>query len=124
MPEAEPATTCYRLVIDGWHPATLNQLLAGRWQAARLKKVDRHIVAAYFALSRIPMAKGKRRVQFTITLAPKMRAADPDAYFKSALDAMTKCGAILDDNRQSIDLGPMLFDRGPRKRTTITLEDI
>ena len=97
----------YRLVIEGWHPARLNQLLAGHWSRChRLKRADRQLVGLESKLQGIPPATGKRRVSLTLVLGPRQRAGDPDSYFKSLLDALTHAGMILDDNRQSVELGP------------------
>jgi Holliday junction resolvase RusA-like endonuclease len=72
----------------------------------------------------VPPAAGKRRVSLTLTLAPRQRGADPDAYRKSLLDALTHAGMLLDDNRQGVELGPVQFIRGEHKATAILLEDV
>lgn len=112
------------LVIDNFHPTRLNQLLGNRFKRHRLKASDRDIVTGTAMQQGIIKATGKRRLIVRITLAPRQRAADVDAYQKSLCDALVCCGALLDDNRQSVELGPILFDRGPRKMTTILLEDL
>ena len=109
--------------IPHWHPARVNQLLGGHWaKAARLKKADR--LTLFLAFQKTPRATGRRRVSFTITLGPRMRAPDPDAFFKSLLDGLVRCGMLTDDNRQGVELRMPEFDRGPVKATTITLEDL
>jgi hypothetical protein len=114
----------HRLVIDNWHPATLNQLLAGRWHAYKLKKADKKLLGFCLLESPIPKARGKRRVSLEITLAPRQRAADPDAYWKSLLDALKSHGLVRDDSRTWCELGGVTFARGERKSTTIVLEDV
>lgn len=110
------------MVIPDWHPTPLNKLL-GHWAvAAKLKKSDKQIIAAY-AIN-IPKAKGRRSVEIEIILAKGQRAADPDAYFKSANDAMVHAGLLVDDNRQGVELKPVIFTRGNRKATVITLRDL
>ncbi len=110
----------YRLVIPDWHPAKLNALYAGHWaRRARLKKADRELVGIYARQAAIPPATGKRRVQLVLTLAPRQRAGDPDAYWKSMLDALTATGLLVDDNRQHVELAPVEFERGRAKATTI-----
>lgn len=111
------------LTIPNWHPARLNELLAGRWQAAKLKKADRQIVAVY-AFDVIPHATGKRRVDVEIVLGPRQRACDPDAYHKSLLDALKHARLLIDDNRQHVELTPVRFSRGKQKATVITLTDL
>lgn len=113
------------IIIPNWHPATLNQLLAGRWQAAKLKRQDRAIIAAYARnAALIPLALGKRRVGLRIVLGPRQRAGDPDCYWKSLLDALTHASLLTDDNRQGVELAPVRFDRDEQRRTEITLTDL
>jgi hypothetical protein len=112
------------LTIPGWHPNTVNQLLRSVRERIRLKKADRQLIATYARLAGIPPAAGKRRVSLCITLGPGQRAADPDAYWKSLLDALVQCGQLVDDNRQGCELGEVAFERGGERKTTIMLEDL
>jgi Holliday junction resolvase RusA-like endonuclease len=113
------------LTVDGWHPARLNQLMHCHWSArGRLKRADRQIVGLYARVARIPPATGKRRVSIEVILAPRQRAADPDAYWKSLLDGLVHAGLLLDDNRQSVELGSVTFRRGKEKATVVVLEDM
>jgi hypothetical protein len=113
------------LTIDGWHPARLNQWDGHHWRVrSRLKKKDRELVSLYAYLAGIPRATGRRRVSLRLTLAPRQRAGDPDAYWKSTLDALVHAGLLVDDNRQSVELGEVTFERGSIRRTAIVLEDV
>jgi hypothetical protein len=116
--------TCYTLEIPRWHPAPLNKLMKGHWSNGhQLKKVDRAMVAAY--ASRLPKAKGKRLVSLHIILHKGQRAPDPDAFFKSLCDALVHAGALVDDNRQHVELAPVTFSRDPEGwGTRITLEEM
>jgi hypothetical protein len=112
------------LEIPGWHPTRLNNLF-GHWvRCHRLKKADRETVGLYARMVGIPRAKGKRRVSLVLTLAPRQRAADPDAWWKSVLDALVQAGLLVDDNRQGCELGSVTFRRGRQRATTIILEDV
>ncbi len=114
----------YKLTIPGWHPARLNDLL-GHWSIRqRRKRSDRELVAFYALEQRIPPATGRRRVDLTLTLARRQRAGDPDAYWKSLLDALTAAGLLRDDNRQGVELGRVAFARGDCPATVIELEDL
>lgn len=114
----------FRLRIEKWQPARLNQLLAG-WQTAhRLKRVDRAMIGHYCRQNRIPLAQGPREVSLLITLGPKQRAGDPDSYWKSLNDALVSAGMLVDDNRQYVRLGEVNFDRGPERATVIKLTDL
>jgi hypothetical protein len=114
----------YVLDIPGWLPCRLNQLL-GHWSTRRrLKKADRETVGLYARMAGIPRAKGKRRVSLVLTLAPRQRAGDPDAYWKTVCDSLVEAGLLVDDNRQGCELGSVVFRRGRQKATTIILEDV
>lgn len=110
------------IIIPNWHPAPLNKLLGGHWsKGAKFKSTDRAIVAAY--AKPFAKAQGKRRVTLRIVLGKGERACDPDAFWKSLLDALVQCGMLVDDNRQNVELMPVRFDRGAR-RSEIMLEDL
>ena len=114
----------YRLRIDRWIPARLNQLMMG-WQTAyRLKKVDRNMVCGYCLANRFPIAQGPREVNLFITLAPKQRAPDPDSLWKSTLDALVHARMLIDDNRQYCRPGTVEFERGKERGTVIELVDL
>ena len=117
----------YLLVIPRWHPTPLNRLLKCHWgTAAKRKRSDWEIVAGHFLAERIPPAEGKRRLSVWLSLRPGQRAADPDAYHKTLLDALTACGALVDDNRQGVELPPVEFFRGTAGDwgTMLVLEDV
>lgn len=111
--------------IDRWHPARLNQLINVHWAtAARRKKHDAQIVALSVAGAGVPKAESKRRVSLEITLAPRQRAGDPDAYWKSLLDSLVHCGALRNDSHVWLELGGITFARGPIASTVICLENV
>jgi Holliday junction resolvase RusA-like endonuclease len=117
--------SAYRLVIDGWHPARLNELLGCHWAAAaQRKKHDRTLVCVESRIQSVPKARGPRRVSLLLTMAPKQRRPDPDCWFKSLLDALVHAGLLIDDGPKWCTLGGVTYDRGPKKRTTIALEDL
>ena len=118
------ATVC-RLTVPNWHPVRLNQFIGRHWAVKhRLKKSDRVLLGWYAKIEGIPPATGKRRVSLVITLAPRHRAADPDAYWKSALDALTAAGLLVDDSPRWCELGAVEFRRGADRQTEIVLEDL
>lgn len=116
----------YTITIPQWHPATNNQLLEGRWQAAKYKRSDRSVVAYYSKKSKCPKAEGKRLVGLFIMLKKGQRGADVDAYHKSLLDALVKAEMLVDDNSNWAELSPVEFERGTESvwGTRITLTDI
>lgn len=115
----------HEILITDWHPVRLNQLLNCHWGTrSKLKKQDRELIRFYAGFFAVPPAKGKRRVSLVLTLAPKQRAGDPDAFFKGLLDALVNCGLLVDDNRQWVELGTVEFVRGKTRQTRIVLEDL
>lgn len=114
----------YKLRIDNWHPARTNQLMRHWAAAARLKKIDSNMVAGYCTYNRIPIAQGPREVSLLITLGPKCRGTDTDAFWKSTLDALVNARMLIDDCRKYCRTGSVDIVRGTAKSTTITLEDI
>ena len=128
LPDPTPAQRHARrfsVLIGRWHPTPLNQLLGSHHMvAARLKASDAAIVFGELFAAGVPAARAKRRVSLILTLGKGQRACDPDAYFKSAHDALVGCGALVDDSRQWVELIPVEFIRGDEKATRIILEDI
>jgi hypothetical protein len=125
--EADAADSVKRweIAIDGWRPASLNELLrGGPWGAHRLKKRDREYVALFANLARVPRATVRRRVSLRIVLPPKQRRWDGDALWKSLLDACVRAGLLKDDGPKWCELGEIVYQRGTSLATTIILEDI
>lgn len=124
LPTGPPG--CWVIAMEGRHPVTINQLLNARHWAvrSRLKTGDRKAVYAACLAAGVTRANGKRQVGMTVVLAPKQRAADPDALWKCTLDSLVSIGALTDDNRQGIELLPVRYERGTKKRTLLRLEDI
>ncbi len=89
--------------------------------AGRLKKLDLMVIQV--ASNGLPKAQGKRRVRMTVTLSKYQRAPDPDALWKTTLDALVHAGMLTDDNRQGVELDPVEFMRGTEQATTILLMD-
>lgn len=123
-PKTTPTVGIQTLVIYGWHPSKLNQLM-GHWaQAARLKKADREKIAVVAATQGIAKADGKRKVHLRIVLGKGQRAGDVDCYWKSTLDALVAAGLLVDDSRKWCEIAPAEFERSAVKATVITLTDI
>ena len=109
--------------IPSWHPARINELLGVHWsKAAKRKKSDASLVAHY--TRDLPWATGKRRVGLEIILGHKQRAGDPDAYHKSLLDGLVHAHMLIDDNRQHVEITPVVFSRGNPWGAKIALEDV
>lgn len=108
--------------IENWHPTPLNKLINCHWSTAhKRKRSDMQMIGAYAFKAKIPKATGKRRLELIITLGRGQRACDPDAYFKSAVDAMVRLKLLKDDNRQWLELMPIRFEKAKEKATTIIL---
>lgn len=124
-PEEVVEAKAWTISLPGWHPTRINQMIGRHFAVvAKLKRRDRvNLESMSFHLG-IPPAIGKRRVTLKITLGPRQRAADPDAYWKSLLDACVRLKLLVDDNRQGVELAPVEFERGSKKGSVIVLEDI
>ena len=113
-----------KIRIPHWHPTPLNRLLKTHWAVAnRYKSMDRDIIQSYANVYGMKPATGHRTVRLTIHMRPKQRAADPDAYWKSLLDALVHAKLLVDDSRTHCTLGGVEFLRGAEVATTIELED-
>jgi hypothetical protein len=123
--DADDSGNRWEIQIDGWRPASLNELLkGGPWGAHRLKRRDREYMVLFANLARVPRATAKRRVSLRIVLPPKQRRFDIDAFQKSTLDACTHAGLVKDDNPKYADWGGVDYIRGKVLSTTIIIEDI
>jgi len=91
-------------------------------KAAGMKRKDADVVARACLVYGVPKATGPRRVGLAIT-GRFRRLPDPDSPLKSCLDALSRAGAILDDDAGRCRWDVPTFARGP-KATIITLEDI
>ena len=118
-------TTCqrWRLEIPGWRPALLNELLGRHpMSVARRKAHDRRILGRALVAYGVPRATGPRGVHLEITgrfgVFP-----DPDSPWKSLLDALVRCGALVDDSAEFCHWTPATFRRGA-PGTVIELRDL
>lgn len=115
----------HTLTIPGWHPRTVNQLLTPHLGTrARLKEADRQMVGGYALALRIPRAACKRRVSLRVSgWARGGRRVDPDAYWKSVLDALVAADLLRDDGARWCELGQVQVVKG-EDSTTVILEDL
>jgi hypothetical protein len=125
LSQAEAPGAVYRLEICGWTPTLVNELLhAHPMRAATLKRSDRDLVRGYAFVAGIPAALGKRRVSVELHGWPRGRLPDPDAVWKSLLDALVAAGLLVDDSARWCEPVPPTFVRSPRRRTVVTLESV
>lgn len=127
MPGPQPLTVTGRweVVVPLWRPASLNELLAaGPYGANRLKKRDLEFVRVYAWLAGVPRASGPRRVSLEITVPKGQRRWDPDAFWKSLLDALVRDGKLVDDGPKWCLNGPVSYVRGEELLTKIIIEDV
>jgi Holliday junction resolvase RusA-like endonuclease len=119
-----PATT-YIVEIPDFLPVSLNQLLRAHWRErhARMRR-EAALIVACCMLARVPPADGKRRVTQRLTLAGNDRERDDDNAWKALLDALVKGRLLVDDGPAWVERMPLRQERGPRRMTTIYLEDL
>jgi hypothetical protein len=114
----------HTLWIPHWHPTPLNKLLGNHHKAGRRKRADRDMVMAYAHLSRLPQATGKRRIILEIILDKGMRKCDPDAYWKSLLDALQQAKLLVNDSDRWVVTDPPTYSRGRVWGTRVVLMDL
>jgi len=113
--------------IRDWRPTPLNKLInAPHWSVrSSLKAHDALIMLVAF--KPLPKATGKRRVSIHVVLGKGIRSVDPDAYFKSTLDGLVKCGQLKDDSAKWCEFTTptqVRAKKGEAWGTLITLEDL
>lgn len=114
----------WTVVIDGWHPPKLNQLMSGHWaKAAKLKKAANGVIRRAVYLASVPVALGRRRIKISVYVEGRGRRPDPDAFLKATLDALKHSGRIIDDSQEWCEWERPLILSGT-KRTEILIEDI
>ena len=110
------------LNIPGWRPALANELDRGWRQAHKLKTRDYDNCYRAMIAYAVPAAAGPRSVLCFIA-GPFRRLPDPDAPWKSLLDALKRAGAIKDDSAQWCRFSPAVFSRARAIETTLIIED-
>lgn len=125
-PDDAPASARYEITIPDWRPTLLNTLTkrGNYYTAARLKSSDAMTIWVHGFEARVPEAKTRRRVGLNIILGPRVRKADPDAYWKSLLDGMVVARLLIDDTDDWVVTTKPIQSRGERTQTTIIIEDL
>ena len=112
------------LHLYGYHPPTINELLGDWRRSGRLKKKCVNVMWASCLEQKLVKATCKRMVSIIITTAKRGRRCDPDAYYKSTLDALVKCNMLVDDSSQWCEHMQTMITTGDKNLTTIILTDI
>lgn len=118
----------HTIYVPKWRPTSLNKLMyATVGQRIRLKKHDTEMVGVFFHLSKVPKATSKRRVSLKITLGPRQKQYDDDNAWKSCLDGLVTCGALVDDSGAWCERGDLtwfFYRKDYEPGTVIELEDL
>ena len=123
------------LSIDGWHPATVNQIYGNGprwWKGHGLKTRDKKVIAKAVLMAGDPGLKIdrerpiKRRVHMTMYMAKGQIRPDKDGVWKSILDALKHAGCLANDSPNWCEHTPVVYERNSDQRfsTVILLEDI
>ena len=112
------------LALDFW-PALANRFIRSHWaERERTLRRDAEALALYAFSQGVPKASGKRRVSLTVLYSRPQNRPDPDAMLKCLLDCLVRAGLLVDDNPDRLELGPVAYERAPRKGLRILLEDL
>lgn len=119
-----PATT-WTVEIPNFIPASLNVLMRLHW-SRRIARTAREadLVAGYCFKVGVPMATCKRRVTQRLTLAGRDKIRDDDNAWKGLLDALAAACMLVDDGPAWVERAALIQERGPRRMTTLILEDL
>ncbi len=115
------------LWIPAWHPTPLNKIVGAHWaKGAKLKSLDLEIIGHAVRQTGLLSSEQPRRVSLHIILRPGQRSCDPDAYWKSTLDALVLAGMLRGDTPRFCTLGPVWYSRslGDHWGTMILLEEL
>lgn len=115
----------HRIVIPDFRFTSINQMHSSvHWaKRAKLKKKDREYIWAFAKDQRVPQASGKRKVSIEVVITGRQQETDPDALWKSCLDALVHCGMLVDDKDRWCELGIVTYTKGDCTQTTVILED-
>ncbi len=115
--------TAWRVTVPNWLPCRTNELMSATPKKRhRLRRADDAMVATYCRMAEVPKATGPRIISLEITLAPKQRA-DRDCFWKSVLDSLVNCQALLDDRSDYCRTGEVTVIRGRERCTVIVIEE-
>jgi Holliday junction resolvase RusA-like endonuclease len=113
-----------KIEIPNWTPLTVNKWRSLHWaKANRRKTADRQMIGVYCYKSGLTKATKKRRVELNIIKSGRGRLPDPDAYFKSVLDALKNLGYIIDDSAKWVEWNQPKIERGKQIKTIIEITD-
>ncbi len=107
-------------------PPRLNQVIGRKWFI--VDRLKRDLTTALSLCARdqnIIPATLRRKVSLHVVLGPRRKQPDADAYDKLLLDALVRCGLLVDDSaRGLVGRVEVSFERGTKDETRITLEDV
>ena len=122
------------LTLAGWQPTPLNKLLGMHWaKRNRVKDGDCAVIAAEAASQGVTRAAGRRRVTLRVLWSQGRGCiahgkVDCDALLKVTLDALVRCGLLLGDGPEHVELGTPTHERitvpALKKGLTVQLEDV
>lgn len=105
----DTAITRGAVFIPDWRPTPLNKL-RGHWSVIhKAKKADKEIIAAM--CRSVPKATKKRKISLYIDLDKHQKRFDVDAPWKSLLDALVACKALVDDSTKWAETGGIEYGR-------------
>ena len=106
-------------------PGNFNEFAGRHWSVKnRVKNRTRCAVGVACFADGVPRATGRRRVSIALELPAGRTAPDHDNLLKTLWDALTACGAIVDDSPEWIEGGGYTIEIGEKVLTVVTLEKV
>lgn len=113
------------LVLDNYHPLSVNKLLSTHpHRRSKIKRAEYDVIAGEALRQRITKAATKRRVTIRCEGWPRGTVPDSDNLRKCFFDALVAAGLLIDDSPAWCEQGPLDVVRAKGWRTVIVLEDV
>ena len=127
-PATEHGNARFEVTIHGFRSASVNQLLAMHWGSrGKFKLKQEAVYAQALHKAGVTGAIGRRHLRIIVQLGKGQRPYDDDNPWKIPKDALSQCGAIVDDNKKWVE-HPNAVEysdvRGEVPSTTVILQDI
>lgn len=114
----------WTFVVPDYLPPSLNQFVDRHWTKRMQFKKECVELFSHYGRD-VPKAESKRTVLFTLVRTGHDKEMDADnAAKKVGLDALKRCGLIVDDNEKWCECPKPVQIRGTERQTIVTLCEV